>query len=144
MLTIAFFALGGLIASAAIFQQFTIASKPYAISQEEAVRIALNQVSLEPNREAQILPHAIAKATLIHIGKDGWSFLVDENTLADTWAFRKDAGFEKYEEEYAWYAEVTTSNVNGGSREYWYLIDIDSGRAIGNGSDAMKSSTVSR
>jgi uncharacterized protein YpmB len=133
MLTIALFALGGLIAAVAIFQQFTIASKPYSISHEEAVRIALNEIKMEPSRDTQILPHANAKATLIHIGKDGWSFLLDENSLGDTWAFRKDARFEKYEEEYVWYVEVATSNINGGSREYWYLIDVDSGRAIGNG-----------
>ncbi|HEY8139678.1 MAG TPA: hypothetical protein VIE86_01190 [Nitrososphaera sp.] len=137
MLTIILFALGGLIAAVAIFQQSTIASKPYAISREAAVRIALDEVNMEPNREEQILPHAVAEATLIHIGKDGWSFLVDENSLADTWAFRKDARFEKYEEEYVWYVEVTTSNVNGGSREYWYFIDVDSGRATENDSDAI-------
>jgi hypothetical protein len=142
VLTIALFAIGGVIAAVAIYQQFLIGSnltptsKPYAISKEEAITIALNEVNMEPNRDAQILPHENAEATLIHIGNAGWSFLVDENSLGDTWAFRKDARFENYEEQYGWYVEVTTSNINGGTRGYWYLIDVDSGQAIGNGFNA--------
>lgn len=105
VLTIALFAIGGVIGVAAIYQQFVIGSnltptsKPSAISKEEAITIALKEVKMEPNRDAQILPHENAEATLIHIGTDGWSFLVDENSLADTWTFRKDARFENYEEE---------------------------------------------
>ncbi|MGI0049595.1 MAG: hypothetical protein ACREAW_08635 [Nitrososphaera sp.] len=141
MLTIAFFATGGLFAAVVIYQQFTVEStvesKPYSISRGEAIRIALNEVGMEPNRDASILPHENAEATLIHIGKDGWSFSVDENSLKDTWAFRNDERFEGYEGEYVWYVEVTTSNVNGGSRGYWYLIDVDSGNAIGKGSDTI-------
>ena len=142
VLTIALFAIGGLIAAVAICQQFLIGSnlsptaKPYAISKEEAIAIALKEVNMEPNRDTQILPNENAEATLIHIGNDGWSFIVDENSLGDTWAFRKDTRFENYEGEYVWYVEATTSNINGGTRGYWYLIDIDSGRAIGNGANA--------
>ena len=137
MLTVAFFVTGGLFAAVVIYQQFTVEPKPYSIARGEAIRIALNEVDMEPNRDASILPHENAEATLIHIGKDGWSFLVDENSLEDTWAFRNDERFEGYEDEYVWYVEVTTSNVNGGSRGYWYLIDIDSGQAIGKGSDTI-------
>ncbi|HEX2014820.1 MAG TPA: hypothetical protein VLA68_06300 [Nitrososphaera sp.] len=143
MLTIALFVIGGVMAAVVIYQQFVIASnptptpKPYAISKLEAITIALNEVNMEPNRDAQILPHTNAEATLIHIGNDGWSFLVDENSLGDTWAFRKVARFEKHEGEYVWYVEVTTSNINGGSRGYWYLIDVDSGRSVGSGSNAI-------
>jgi hypothetical protein len=90
VLTIAFFAIGGLIASIAIYQQFLAGSslsptsKPYVISKEEAITFALGAVNMEPNRDAQILPNEYAEATLIHIGNDGWSFLVDENSLSDT------------------------------------------------------------
>jgi hypothetical protein len=137
MLTIAFLAIGGLFAIVAIYQQFTVEPKLYSIAREEAIRIALNEVDMEPDRDASILPHENAEATLIHIGKEGWSFRVDENSLGDMWGFRNDERFENYEDEYVWYVEVTTSNINGGSRGYWYLIDVDSGQVIGKGSDAI-------
>ena len=143
MLTIVLFATGGVIAAIAIFQQFAIASnpttesKPYAVSKEEAITIALKEVDREPNRDASILPHENGKATFIHIGKDGWSFIMDEDSLDDMWAFKKDDRFEKYEDKYVWYVEVTTSNINGGIRGYWYLIDADSGQAIGKGPDTI-------
>lgn len=137
ILIIALFAIGGLFAAVVIYQQFTVEPKLYSIPREEAIRIALNEVDMEPNRDASILPHENAEATLIHIGKDGWSFRVDENSLEDMWGSRSDERFEGYEDEYVWYVEVTTSNMNGGSRGYWYLIDVDSGNAIGKGSDAI-------
>ena len=52
ILTFALFAIGGLIA---IYQQYTIQSKPYAISHEDAVRMALNLADEEPNRDASFL-----------------------------------------------------------------------------------------
>ena len=143
ILTIALFATGGVIAAIATYQQFAIASNPtnesklYAISKDEAITIALKEVDGEPDRNASVLPHEDAEATFIHIGNDGWSFLVDENTQGDMWAFGKDEKFENHEDKYVWYVEVTTSNINGGIRGYWYLIDADSGQAIGKGPGAI-------
>lgn len=137
IVTIALFVISGVVAAIAIYQQFTVA-KPYAVSRERAIAIALAEIDMLPDRDPTVLPQESAKAALIHIYKDGWAFLVDENSLGDTWAFGKSELFEGHEEEYVWYVEVTTSNINGGSRGYCYLIDIDNGTTIGNGMDISK------
>lgn len=133
VLTIALFAAGGIIAAIAVYQQFVISSEPvpYAVTKEEAIEIALKEVDNEPDRDALVLPDKEAKAVLIHLGKDGWAFLVDESSMGDFAAFMRDDRLQGHENTYAWYVTVTTSNINGGSRGYWYLIDIDSGQTIG-------------
>lgn len=140
VLTFALFALGGLLAVVAVYQQFTttaepVASKPYAISKEEAIRIALIQVNKEPNRDAAFLPIEEATAKLVHVTDGGLAFIADGNSLADMWLYTKEDRFlNVYENKYLWHVDVFTSN-NEGYRGYWYLIDANSGQAIGNDRD---------
>lgn len=135
MLTVALFVLGGLIASVVIYQQYSIESKPYAISHKEAVRIALIEVNNEPRRDAAFLPSEEATAKLVHVTDDGLGFIADENSLAEMWLYSNEHKFLKvYENTYLWHVDVSTSNDEG-SRGYWYLIDANSGKVIGNDRD---------
>lgn len=134
-LTIALFVLGGLIAAIAIYQQLSIEPKPYAISRMDAVRIALIEVNNEPSRDAALLPNEKATAKLVHVTDDGLGFIADENPLADIWLYSNEQRFLKvYENTYLWQVDVSTSNDEG-SRGYWYLIDANSGKVIGNDRD---------
>ncbi|MGI0013070.1 MAG: hypothetical protein ACREBU_06475 [Nitrososphaera sp.] len=139
--SIALFALGGVIAALAIYQQFTPASspatisKPYTISKEHAVRIALSEVDKEPNRDATFLPNEEARARLIHVADGGIGFIANEDSLEDMALYTMVQQFLKaYENKYIWHVDVYTSNDEG-SRGYWYLIDANSGEVIGNDRD---------
>jgi predicted small secreted protein len=134
--TIALFAVGILIAGIAVLQQYLIESKPFAISHEEAVRIALVQVDKEPNRDAALLPNEEAGAKLIHVADGGIGYVVDEHSFEDMWLYSIDHRFfGVYENAYLWHVDVYTTTNEGDSRGYWYLIDADSGRVIGNDRD---------
>lgn len=140
ILIIALFTLGGLLAVITIYQQFTTpleptVSKPYKISKEEAITIALIQVNKEPNRDAVFLPNEQAAAKLIHVIDGGRGFVADENSLSNMWLYSKDQRFlDVYENTYLWHVDVSTSNDEG-ARGYWYLIDASIGHVIGNDRD---------
>jgi predicted small secreted protein len=136
LLTCGLFAFGMLIASLVFYQQFfapvSTISKPYAISNDQAIRIALMEVNKEPDRDAAFLPNEEAKAKLVHITNDGIAFITDENSLADMWLYSNDHRFlTKYEGRYFWHVDVTTSNIDD-ERGYYYLIDANTGQVIGN------------
>lgn len=134
MLTIALFTVGGLSAAVIIYQQYLMESNPYAISEEEAIRIAFAEVDKEPNRNEALLPNEKAEAKLVHVTDDGLGFVVDENSLGDMWSFtsKGEQFLPMYENQYFWHVFVTTSTNEGGSRGYWYLIDSNTGDVIGN------------
>ena len=135
-LAITLFALGGLVAAVAIYQQFTIEPKPYAISHEEAVRIGLIQVDKEPNRDEALLPNEKGTARLIHVTDGGTGFLVDENSLADMWYYSIENRFLPiYENTYLWEVHVSTMSYEYGERGYSYLIEANSGQVIGYDGD---------
>lgn len=140
-LIFALFALGALFAVVTIYQQFTTTSeppvyKPYEISSEGEIKIALIQVDKEPDRDAAFLPNGQAAAKLIHVTNGGIGFVADENSLSDMWLYSKDQRFlDVYEDNYLWHVDVRTSTNEGDSRGYWYLIDANSGKVIGNDRD---------
>jgi hypothetical protein len=139
--TIALFVLGALLAIVMIYQQFTTTteqplSKPYAISREEAMQIALIEVDKESDRDAAFLPNEQAIAKLIHVVNDGIGFVVDENFLSDMWLYTKDQRFlDIYENNYIWHVDVRTYTDDGDSRGYWYLVDANNGKVIGSDRD---------
>jgi len=127
------------IASLAMYQQFfaTVPAvhKPYAISSDQAIRIALAQVYKEANRDTTLLPNVEAKAKLVHVAGDGTAFVTDEDSLADMWMYSLDRRFiTEYEGRYFWHIDTTTSS-NSNYRGYYYLIDADTGQVIGNDRD---------
>lgn len=149
ILTISLMALGIAIGALFVYQQLAKDSYyyptekstllPFSVSKEEAIRIALDEVDKEPDRDAYLLPNEQASAKLIHVTGDGIGFTVpDENSLADMWMFDKEHKFrEEYRNSYLWDVHVTTSTSDsgGGSRGYSYMIDADSGQVIGNDRD---------
>jgi predicted small secreted protein len=134
ILTIALFAIGGLIAAVAIYQQYPLESQPYSISKEEAIRIALAEVDKEPNRDIALLPNEKGEAKLVHVTDDGLGFFVDEKSLGDWLAFtsRDERFLPMYENQYFWYVFVTTSTNEGENRGYSYLIGSQTGQVIGS------------
>lgn len=141
VLTIALFAFGMFAAAALLYQQqqqqqqLAASSKPYAISKDEAIRIALGQVDSEPYRDANLFSHKEATAKLIHVSADGTAFITDENSFADMWLYSNEHRFlQGYWDPYFWRVDVATSN-SGGYRGYYYLIDAKSGQVIGNDRD---------
>jgi predicted small secreted protein len=135
-LTIALFVLGGLIAAIAIYQQFLIEAKPYAISHQDAVRIALVQVDKEPNRDEVFLPNEKAMARLVHVTDNGMGFVADEDSLVDMWLYSKENRFLSiYENMYLWEVQVSTTDNEGGGRGYSYVIDATTGQVIGDDRD---------
>jgi hypothetical protein len=123
-----------LIAAVAIYQQYPTESKPYAISREEANRIALVEVDKEPTRDKTLLPNEKGEAELVHVTDNGLGFFVDEKSFGDWLAFtsKGDRFLPIYENQYFWYVFVTTSTNEGESRGYWYLIDSQTGQVIGS------------
>jgi uncharacterized protein YpmB len=138
VLTVALFAFGIFAAAALLYQQkFAASSKPYAISKDDATRIALNQVDREPNRDASLFPDKESTAKLIHVTANGLAFMADDekSPSADMWLYTKEHRFlQAYWNQHFWHVEVTTSG-NDGYRGYYYLIDAKSGQVIGNDRD---------
>jgi len=136
MLTIALFALAGLIASLAIYQQYAVELKPFSISHKEAIKIALTEVDKEPNRDAALYPNVEAGAKLIHVTDGGKGFVVNENSLTDMWLYPTGQKFlDVYENKFLWHVDVYTTTDEGASTGYWYLIDANSGKVVGNDRD---------
>ncbi len=130
MLTLALFGIGGIIAAVATYQQLTIEPKPYSISHEEAIRIALVQAENEPDRDATLFPNEDTGAKLIHVNNTGMGFITDENSLVDMLLYTDDRFPEAFENAYLWHVNVYTSNSYGEERGYWYLIDASSGKVL--------------
>jgi hypothetical protein len=136
ILTISLFSLGITTAALFAYQQSTKDNYPFAISKEEAMKIALIEVDKEPNRNEALFPNEQASAKLIHVTDNGIGFISDENWLADMWLYSKENRFlEEYRNSYLWDVNVATSTNDGGMRGYSYMIDADSGRVIGNDRD---------
>jgi hypothetical protein len=130
MLTIALFAIGGLIAAVAIYQQYTIGG--YAISHREAIRIALVQVDKEQDRDAAYYPNEEAGAKLIHVTDTGMGYIVDEYSRTDMVLYSNEKFVSGLKNTSLWHVNVETFNDLGEGREYWYLIDTSSGKIVGD------------
>lgn len=130
VITIGLFALGGLLAAIIVYQEYQ--AGPYRVSHDEAVRIALAQTDKEPDRDAALFPIVKAGAKLIHVTNDGSGFVVDEDSLANIFPYTDGIFPEGYENTYLWHVVVYTSNSEGEERGYWYLIDANSGKIVGD------------
>lgn len=136
-ITIVLFAVGIFIAAVLAYQQFAAANlgaapRPYAISKDRAIDIALDHVDREPNRDSAFLPDRQATAKLVHVTGDGLAFVADEDSLADMWLYSKDR--TSAQSGYFWHVDVTTSNADS-YRGYYYLVNASSGEIVGNDRD---------
>lgn len=135
LLIFGLFALGISLAAIVLYQQSTLAQKPYTISKEEAISIALVELNREPTRDADQLPNVESLARLLHINAEGLAFVTDEDSLAEMMLYATDLRFKDiYSNKYVWQVAVTTSN-DVGERGYWYLVDANTGEVIGTSND---------
>jgi len=134
LLTIILFGAGVITAAMFVYQQTAINAEPFAVSKDDAIRLALTEVDKEPRRYPDYLPNdnatKEAKAELIHVTSNGLSFIVDEESLADMWLHTfEGTPLDAYENKYFWEVRVITS-TEFGQRGYHYWVDADSGEVL--------------
>lgn len=112
--------IGVVIAGILVYQQFTKPVIPDLIAKEEAAQIAL----AAGKWNEQTLRDKAIEATLLHVKANGFSFIVDEETLQDTLALHHNK-FPEYESQYLWAVEITSS-----TRDWSYVIDAETGEIL--------------
>jgi hypothetical protein len=132
MLTIVLFAIGGLIATIAVYQELTMEQKPYRISHDDALKIALVQVDKEQYRDAASYPNQEAAGKLIHVTDVGVGYIVDEISHTDMMPYSNQKFRSVFENTYLWLVYVRTFNDVEESIEYAYLIDTSNGKIVGD------------
>lgn len=95
------------------------------------MKIALARADREPDGDAIVLPNKHATAELIHVTANGKAFVADENSPADVWLYIRETAPVSHENKYLWHVNVVTSDADT-FRNYWYLIDANSGQVIAN------------
>ena len=121
LLTISLLSLGTISAAFFANQQFTKPAAPNLISKENAVDTALkvgewNELTLRDK---------IIEAELIHVKANGFSFVVDENTLQDTLTLHSGQ-FPNNENQHLWLVDIIAPNNRGWS----YTIDAATGEVL--------------
>lgn len=112
LLTIATLSIGVIAASLFAYQQITKPITPNLISKDNAIQVAIRA----GNWNEQTLGDKKIEATILHVKQNGFSFIVDQDTLQDTLRLGGDP-LPQYENQYLWKIEFTGSGntVNG----YW-------------------------
>lgn len=115
LLTVALLSAGVISASLFVYQQITKPPTPNLISKDNAIQVAIRA----GNWNEQELKDKKIEATLLHVKQNGFSFVVDQDSLQDTLTLN-GTPFPEYENEYLWKIELTGSGntVNG----YWITI----------------------
>lgn len=127
LLTMALLSVGIIAASLFAFQQFTRPVTPNLISKDKAVQVAIAAMDWND----QTLKDKKADATLLHVRQNGFSFVVDQNTLQDTLTLSGDP-LPQHENQYLWKIEFAGSGntVNG----YWVaIINAENGEILMHG-----------
>lgn len=113
LLTVGLFSVGMLAASLLVYQELVKPAKPSLISKDEATRAAIGA----HNWDEQALRNMEIDATLLHVRENGFSFVVDQNTLRDTLTLDGHM-FPEYQNRYLWVIEFTgTGNIANGHWE---------------------------
>ena len=121
MLTLAIFAIGVAAASLFSYQQFSDFWKPHLISESDAIQTAISA----GNWNEQTLQDKKIDATLLHVKANGFSFIVDPNTLQDTLTLSGDP-LPQFENQYIWKIEFIGSGST--ANRYWVtLINAETG-----------------
>jgi hypothetical protein len=120
ILTISLSALAIISAALFAYQQYTKPAVPDLISKDEAIQIALKA----GNWNEQTLRDKKIEAILVHVKANGFSFIVDQNSLQDTITIGgKFTEFPDHENQYLWLVDVTAPNNRG----WGYTIDAGTG-----------------
>jgi len=121
ILTIAVFSLGVTAALLFVYQQSTPSSFPNFESKEEAIAVAVNAGSWneETIRDKKI------EVTLVHVKANGFSFIVDQDTLQDSLTLYHNQ-YPSYENYYLWIVSIIAPN----NRDWVYTIDVATGEII--------------
>jgi hypothetical protein len=113
LFTVGLFSFGVLAASVFAYQEFIKTAKPSLISKDEAVNAAIGASSYDE----QALRNLKTDRILIHVKENGFSFVVDQNTLQDTLTLDGHK-FGEYQNQYLWIIEFTrTGNIAGAHGE---------------------------
>jgi hypothetical protein len=108
VITVALFAADTFSAALLVYQQLAASGpviKPYAISKDKAIKIALDPVNREPRRDAAFLPDKQDVTKLVHVIDNEPAFVTDEDSLADMWLYSNDYQF--MHSGYLWHVDVT-------------------------------------
>jgi hypothetical protein len=115
LLTIAMLSMWVVAASGFTYQQFSKHTKPSLISTDSATQLAIKA----GNWNEQTLGDKKIEATLLHVKQNGFSFIVDQNTLQDTLRLGVDP-LPQYENQYLWRIEfIGSGNTANG---YWVTL----------------------
>jgi hypothetical protein len=121
------FSVGVLAAFLFAYQEVTRAARPGLLSKDDAVLAA----TVDGGHSEQTLRQLKIEATLLHVKQNGFSFVVDRNTLEDTWTLDSHR-FPEYENQYLWVIVFTGSGstVIGNWEK---IIDAESGEILMRG-----------
>jgi hypothetical protein len=115
--------IGVIAASLFTSPQITKPATPMLISKDNAIRTSIKAENLDLT-----LTDKRVEVTLLHVKQNGFSFVVDQNTLQDTLTLNDDP-LPQYENQYLWKIEFNGSGdtVNG----YWVIIiNAETGQAL--------------
>ena len=123
--TIGLLAFGVIAGSLFAFQQVTKPITPNLLSKDQAIQKAI----AGSDWDEQTLRDKKIDATLLHIKQNGFSFVVDQNTLQDTLRLSGDPLPRQYEGQYLWKVEfIGSGNTQNG---YWVtMINAETGEII--------------
>lgn len=121
ILTISLFSLAVLAAILLAYQQTIKPVVPDLISKDSAIQVALE--AGEWNE--QTLRDKKIEATLLHVKANGFSFIVDQDTLQDTITI--GGKYPEHESRYLWLVDITAPNNRG----WGYTIDARTGEMLG-------------
>lgn len=93
---------------------------PQVISKDDAMQVAL----VAGKWSEPALADKRMEATLLHVKANGYSFIVDEETLQDTLTLHHSR-FPEYESQYLWAVEITSS-----TRDWNYVVDAETGEIL--------------
>ena len=134
LLTLCLFAVGIAFGAIVLYQQLEVstantqvlAPQAYAVSKLEAEKIAMDQANNELYRDSAELANETVHAKLVYVTGNGVGFTIDNGLGYYSGKFN-----QTYDNKYLWRVDITTFD-NGGSADYWYITDANTGRVIGN------------
>lgn len=121
ILTISLFALGAIAGVLFAYEQSTKPAVPNLISKDDAIQIALEAGSWND----QILRDKKIEATLVHVKANGFSFIVDQQTLQDSLTLYHNQ-YPHYENRHLWIVSIIAPN----NMDWVYTIDAATGEIV--------------
>jgi hypothetical protein len=117
-LTVSLFAVGAIAGVLFAYEQSTKPTLPSLIPKDDAIQIALKAGSWNE----QTLRDKKIETTLVHVEANGFSFIVDQQTLQDSLTLYHSQ-YPQYENHYLWTVSIIAPN----NRDWVYTIDATTG-----------------